>query len=291
MVLLRPHVQTKKRIFAPYLKKTKIMRVKLVSVVALFVLLLGACSVPKDVVYFQGVDALTPEKLEQMSQTYKTIIRPGDLLNITVTAWDPSVVPPFNPPVYAYAQQGDLPVAASASMYNYLVDKEGFINFPVIGKVKVENFTCLGLAEELQQKISKYVTDPLVNVQITNFKVSVMGEVARPGALTVRNDRMSVLDAIGLVGDLTINANRKNILLIREDNGVKTFARLDLTNPELFTSPYYYMQQNDILYVEPNKAKQRNSRYSQAQQYSITVFSSILSAISVITTVILAITK
>ena len=165
------------------------------------------------------------------------------------------------------------------------------INFPVIGKVKVENFTCLGLAEELQQKISKYVTDPLVNVQITNFKVSVMGEVARPGALTVRNDRMSVLDAIGLVGDLTINANRKNILLIREDNGVKTFARLDLTNPELFTSPYYYMQQNDILYVEPNKAKQRNSRYSQAQQYSITVFSSILSAISVITTVILAITK
>ena len=267
------------------------MRVKLVSVVALFVLLLGACSVPKDVVYFQGVDALTPEKLEQMSQTYKTIIRPGDLLNITVTAWDPSVVTPFNPPVYAYAQQGDLPVAASASMYNYLVDKEGFINFPVIGKVKVENFTCLGLAEELQQKISKYVTDPLENVQITNFKVSVMGEVARPGALTVRNDRMSVLDAIGLVGDLTINANRKNILLIREDNGVKTFARLDLTNPELFTSPYYYMQQNDILYVEPNKAKQRNSRYSQAQQYSITVFSSILSAISVITTVILAITK
>ena len=96
------------------------MRVKLVSVVALFVLLLGACSVPKDVVYFQGVDALTPEKLEQMSQTYKTIIRPGDLLNITVTAWDPSVVTPFNPPVYAYAQQGDLPVAASASMYNYL---------------------------------------------------------------------------------------------------------------------------------------------------------------------------
>lgn len=267
------------------------MKVKLLSVVVLFALLLGSCSVPKDVVYFQGVDKLTPEQIMSLEQTYKTVIRPGDLLNITVTAWDPTVATPFNPPVYAYAQQGEQPVASSPAMYNYLVDENGFITFPVLGKVQVNALTCLELADTLQKKITAYISDPLVNVQIANFKVAVMGEVARPGALTVRNNRMSVIDAINLCGDLTINANRKNILLIRDENGKKSFARLDITDPAIFASPYYYLQQNDVLYVEPNDAKKRNARYSQAQQYSITVFSSILSAISVITTVILAITK
>ena len=118
-----------------------------------------------------------------------------------------------------------------------------------------------------------------------------MGEVARPGVVSIRNDRVSILDVLGLVGDLTINANRKNILVIRDKEGQKAFGRLDITDPAIFTSPYFYLQQNDVVYVEPNKAKKRNARYSAAQQYTITVFSSILSAISVITTVILAITN
>ena len=118
-----------------------------------------------------------------------------------------------------------------------------------------------------------------------------MGEVSRPGAISVKNDRLSILDAIGQVGDLTINANRKNVLVIRDNNGQKEFGRLDMTDPAIFTSPYYYLRQNDVVYVEPNEAKKKNARYSQAEQYSITVFTSILSAISVITTVVLAITK
>ena len=136
-----------------------------------------------------------------------------------------------------------------------------------------------------------YVADALVNIQIINYKVTILGEVARPGRLTVPNERISILDALGSVGDLSINANRKNILVVRENNGKKEFARLDITQPDIFTSPYFYLQQNDLVYVEPNNAKKRNSRYSAAQQYSVTVFSSVLSAISVITTVILAITK
>ena len=118
-----------------------------------------------------------------------------------------------------------------------------------------------------------------------------MGEVVRPGTVAVTNDRISVLDALGRVGDLTINANRKNVLVIRDQDGKKEFARLDLTDPAIFASPYFYLTQNDVVYIEPNKAKRKNARYSAAQQYSITVFSSILSAVSVITTVILAITK
>lgn len=266
------------------------MKLKLLSVV-LLIFFLGACSVPKDVVYFQGIDSLTTAQKELMNQTYTTKIVPDDLLSITVTAWDPTVVTPFNPPVFAYAAQGETSVVPSQQLQTYLVDKEGDINFPVIGKVHVAGLTKQQVSAKLQELIKPYVEDALVNVQIVNYKITLMGEVSRPGAISVKNDRISILDAIGQVGDLTINANRKNILIIRDHNGEKEFARMDITRPDLFASPYYYLKQNDVVYVEPNDAKKRNARYSQAQQYSITVFSSILSAISVITTVILAITK
>lgn len=267
------------------------MRLKLMSVVILFALLMGACSVPKDVVYFQGVDSLTPEQVDKMNQSYVAKISPDDLLTITVTAWDPTVVTPFNPPVFAYATQGETNAVSSGQLRTYLVDTDGNINFPVLGKIHVAGLTKQELSDKMQEMINPYVKDALVNIQIVNYKVTVMGEVSRPGAIPVKNDRISILDAIGQVGDLTINANRKNILVVRDNNGAKEFARLDITQPDIFTSPYYYLRQNDVVYVEPNNAKKRNARYSQAQQYSITVFSSILSAVSVITTVILAITK
>lgn len=266
------------------------MRLKLLSVV-LFAFFMGACSVPKDVVYFQGVDTLTPEQKELMNQTYTTKIVPDDLLTITVTAWDPTVVTPFNPPAYAYAVavEGETNVSAAPGLYTYLVSNDGSIDFPVLGKVYVEGLTKQQLAEKLQADISKYIEKPLVKVQIVNYKVTLMGEVNRPGTLSVKNDRISVLDAIGQSGDLTINANRKNILVIRDMNGNKEFLRMDLTDPALFASPSYYLKQNDVVYIEPNKAKKRNSRYSQAQQYSITVFSSVISAVSVITSMVITI--
>ena len=252
------------------------MRIKLISVVILFVLLLGACSAPKDVVYLQGVDTLTPEQISQMNQTYTSRISKDDLLAISVTAPDPSVTTPFNPPVFAYAQQGDQPIAASQSMYTYLVDSDGNINFPVLGKIHVAGLSKQELCDELQSKLSKY-------------RITVMGEVNRPGTFTIKNDRISILDAFGYVGDLAITANRKNILLIRDNDGQKEFVRMDITDPSLFTSPYFYLRQNDVIYVEPNLAKQRNSRFSQSKQYNITVFSSIISAISVISSMVITI--
>ena len=272
-----PLSSTKNCIFASYLKKTKIMRIKLISVVILFVLLLGACSAPKDVVYLQGVDTLTPEQISQMNQTYTSRISKDDLTT------------PFNPPVFAYAQQGDQPIAASQSMYTYLVDSDGNINFPVLGKIHVAGLSKQELCDELQSKLSKYIENPLVNVQITNYRITVMGEVNRPGTFTIKNDRISILDAFGYVGDLAITANRKNILLIRDNDGQKEFVRMDITDPSLFTSPYFYLRQNDVIYVEPNLAKQRNSRFSQSKQYNITVFSSIISAISVISSMVITI--
>lgn len=267
------------------------MKLKLASVVALFAWLLCACSVPKDVVYFQGVDSLTPEQVAELGQTYSTKIGPDDLLTITVTGWDPSVLTPFNPPPYAYASQGSVDVQRSSELQTYLVYKDGTINFPVLGKIKASGYTKQEFSEILRKEIDHYASGVNVNVQIVNFRVTFLGEVAQPGIMVIKNDRISLLDALGGVGDLTIAANRKNVLVIRDHEGQKEFGRIDLTDPAVFASPYFYLKQNDVIYVEPNKSKQRNARYSVGERYTITVFSSILSAVSVITTLVLAITK
>lgn len=264
------------------------MKIKIVTLLVLLCLL-GACGTPKDVTYFQEIDSLTPEQLDRMNQNYTSLICPDDMLTITVTAPDPTVVTPFNLPVYAYAGQGETNVISSQQLQTYLVDKDGDIVFPVIGKIHAGGLSKQEFAENLRKEVAKSVPLAQINVQIVNYKVTMLGEVSRPGTIAVRNDRLSVLDAIGQVGDLTINANRKNILVVRDDDGEKTFGRIDITDPGIFASPYYYLRQNDVVYVEPNKAKIRNANYSQAQQYNVTVFSTILSTVSVATTVVLAI--
>lgn len=251
--------------------------------------LLVSCKVPKDVVYFQGIDNLNPEQMKAMAQEYTTTISEDDQLTITVTGWDPMAVTPFNPPAFAYATQGETEITASQQLQTYLVDKEGYISFPIVGRVQASGLTRQELSDKLQKEVAKYVKDAMVNVQIVNFKIILMGEVNRAGKYNVPNDRMSIIDAIGNAGDLTINANRKNILVLRHKDGVPEYGRVDLTNPSVFTSPYYYLKQNDIIYVEPNDAKKRNANHSAARQYNITVFSAILSTVSVLTSSIVSI--
>jgi polysaccharide export outer membrane protein len=265
------------------------MKIKL-SAFAGLIGLLTACTTPKNILYFQGLDSLTPEEIARTEQHYTSRICPDDLLTITVTAWDPTVVTPFNPPVWAYTSQGGT-VASAMQPYAYLVDTEGNINFPVLGKVHAAGLSKQELTNYLQEKISQYVKDALVDVQIINYRITVIGEINRPGALSVRNDRISILDAIGQLGDLTINANRTNILVIRDNDGVKEFGRIDLTDPSIFASPYYYLKQNDLVYIEPNKAKQKNSRYSQDEAFTMSIVSTCITAVNVIATIILAATR
>lgn len=257
---------------------------------ALFCGLMCACSAPKDVIYFQGIDELTPEQLTKMSQTYTTKIANDDLLSINVTAWDPAAVTPFNPPVYAYSAtpQGEQPIIASQNLYTYLVDQDGNINFPVLGKVHAAGLTRQELAKNMEDMISQYVENPLVNVQLLNFKVTLMGEISRPGSFTIKNDRISVLDAIGMAGDLPLTANRKNILVIRDNNGIKETFRMDITDPAIFTSPGFYLKQNDIVYVEPIKNKQR-ARTSSDRQFTMSLLTSIISSVSIITSMVITI--
>ncbi|MDR0995871.1 MAG: polysaccharide biosynthesis/export family protein [Tannerella sp.] len=259
----------------------------------LALLLLASCGTPKNVLYFQGMDKLSDAQLAKMNQTYTSRICPDDLLAITVTAWDPTVVTPFNPPAWSYtAVQGDAGTAATApQLHTYPVDNEGYIVFPVIGRIHVAGLSQQGLEEDLRQKIAHYVKDALVNVQIVNYKVTVLGEVSRPGVQTVRNERLTVLEAIGQAGDLTINANRTDILVIREENGKKEHGYINLTDPKLFASPYYYLRQNDVVYVSPNKAKQKNARYSSGESFTLSIITAIISGLSTVTAIILAIAK
>ena len=234
---------------------------------AIFCVLMCACKAPKDVIYFQGIDDLTPDELAEMSQAYTIKIENDDLLSINVTAWDPVAVTPFNPPVFAYSSQGEQTLIAS-----------------VAGLTRQE------ISKKLESKISKYVKDPLVNVQLLNFRIVLMGEFSRPGSYSVKRDRVSVLDAIGMAGDLPLTANRKNILVIRDNNGLKETCRLDITNPNIFESPYFYLKQNDIVYVEPIKTKQR-ARTSSDRQFTISLFSTVISSLSVIVAMVLSLTN
>lgn len=256
----------------------------------LFVFLTGivcSCKVPKDVVYFQGIDDLSEEKLTQMSsQSYSTKITYDDLLAISVSAWDPAAVTPFNPPTFAFASQGEEPIEISEAMYNYLVDKDGNIKFPIIGTVHVAGLSKTEISNKLESLISKYVDKPLVNVQLLNFKVTLMGDFNRPGTYSVKNDRVSILDAIGYAGDLQLTANRTNIMVIRELEGKKKIYRMDITNPNIFESPCFYLQQNDVVYVEPIATKLK-ARNTTTRNFSIA--SSIISTLSVVASMIFSV--
>ena len=254
-------------------------------------LLLTSCKTPKDVTYLQGIDLLTKEQLATMNQTYSATICEDDLLTITVTSSDPEVIVPFNPPTFAFSSPGETAINSQQQLQTYLVDRDGKINFPVLGRIQAAGLSKYELSMYLQSEIRKQVKDAMVNIQIVNYKISVIGEVNRPGSINVRNDRISILDAIAQSGDLTINGNRKNILITRNQNGTPEIGRIDLTDPAVFASPYYYLQQNDVIYVEPNDAKKRNANYSSAQQYTLTIVSTIMTGVSVVTTIILAITS
>ena len=264
-----------------------------VLLMLILVAMLGACSTPRNVAYFQEIDELTAKQRELMTQTYNPKICADDLLTINVSSKDPSVAAPYNPPAYSYYMQGEQQVNAATvqNVYTYLVDKEGYIIFPELGRVHLAGLTLHEANEKLQEMIKEGLPEALVNVQIVNFKVAIMGEVNRTNVYTIKNNRVSILDLIAMAGDLTINARRENILLIRDNDGKKEIIRLNIADPNIFASPYFYLQQNDVVYVEPNKAKKRNANFSSAQQYTLTMFSTILTAVSVITTIVVALRR
>ena len=215
----------------------------------LVIMLLNACASSEKIVYFQDIEGL---KVNDSLVNFEPKIQVGDILAINVSAIDGEAAIPFNlyetPIVGKVAPSGNEPL-------NYIVNADGDIYFPVIGNLRVGGLTTKQLNEKLTEILGTYIKNPTINISITNFKITVMGQVKNPGTYTIPNERISILAALGLAGDLEIHGKRKNVMLIREENGKRMFVNIDLTNKELFNSPYYYLAQNDVIYVEPNKVQ------------------------------------
>lgn len=225
-------------------------------------LTLPSCVDPQEVLYIQDVSQGSQEKIKA---NYEATIQKDDQLYIVVSSKQPELTAPF-----VTAEIGS--TANSNSNNNktqgYLVDANGYIVLPVIGKIKASGKTCTQLATDISNALrnSEYIKDASVNVQIMNFKFSVLGEVNSPGTYEVQGQRITVIEAISRAGDLNIDGNRE-ISLIRENNGVRQIAKLDLRSKDIFASPYYYLQQNDTIYVSPSERKV-NTRSDTAQYYA-----------------------
>lgn len=172
----------------------------------------------------------------------------------------------------------------------YVVDSEGYINFPVLGKIKVEGMTVESLCDYITKEVSKTVADPTVKVSLVNFRVNVLGEVKKPSSIQVTRTRYTILDALADAGDLTEYGERDNVLLIRQNGDVQERVTLDLNSTDVLTSPYFYLHPNDVIYVKPNKVRIDNSRYNTNNGYKLSVISTIVSASSVIASLVIALT-
>ena len=275
------------------------MKLKFLSIFVFPALFFSCMSAPKNIAYFQDLETYGKTIRLGDSFSYEPIIKKFDELMITVTApaFDQTSVAQFNLPMTAYLSQGEgtgaqqAGVQQSIAVQTYIVDHDGTINYPVIGRIPLAGLTKSQAIESIRKLVSDHISvAPVVSIKIMSFKVTVLGEVLKPGTVTVRQEKMSILDALGEVGDLTILANRQNVLLIREnDNGTLDNVYFDLTKSDIFTSPYFYLQQNDKIIVEPNKTRQLDSKYGVADGYKLSIFSMLFSAVSIIASTTIAI--
>ena len=236
----------------------------------------ASCASQSDVVYIQ--DTMDSAKNIEMKQSYEVKIQPDDMLAILVNSRDPQLAVQFNMPIVGYqlaksASGGQ--IISSNSLQGYLVNKDGNINFPVLGEIHVEGMTRTQLTEMLEKRLRSegeegaYVKDAIVTVKFLNYKISVLGEVNRPGNYNLNSDRITVLEALALAGDMTIYGQRDNVHVIRDNNGQTQTLIVNLKTSDLFNQEGYYLQQNDVVYVMPNKIKAQQSGINQNNNVSV----------------------
>lgn len=259
---------------------------------------LASCQSYKRVPYLQscgsptnpGCKEIVINEVNEKDTLYDARIRPKDLLSITVNTSDPEAAAPFNLTVQTainVAQGNNGYVTSQPALQQYLVNNEGEIDFPVIGRLKVGGLT-KGKAEDLiREKLRPYLKEtPIVTVRMSNYKISVIGEVNRPGTFTVSNEKVSLFEALAMAGDMTVYGIRNNVKLIREDDrGRRDIISLNLNGQDILHSPYYYLQQNDILYVTPNKTKAKNAGIGNSTTIWFSVIGTLVSLASLIVTI------
>ena len=233
--------------------------------------LLCSCSTNKRIVYFSDLQDTSSAKSINQQPYIEPHIQSDDILSITIQTIDPLNSANVNQLTTMPVAGANLTTPNSGAMQvsGFLVDKDGFIELPMLGKIKLLGLTTMEARETVRQKAAVYFKEPTVQVRYANFKITVLGEVAKPAPYILPNEKVSILDALGLAGDLTVFGKRENVLLIRENKGKKEFYRFNLNSSESFKSPAFYLQQNDIVYVEGNKAKAATLNAARTQTFAL----------------------
>ena len=277
-----------------------IKKVIFIAFILLNIVSFSSCKASKDIAYFQQVEnKLIKEKgtnksVYQINPVNKTPrltdarIKPKDLLSITVVSTVPEASRMYNLIVPQVIRAEQSSILSEPTLQTYLVDNDGFIDFPVFGKINVLNLTTKELQNLIQKKLSSAFSAelPIVTVRITNFTVNILGEVANPGKYSTTNDRMTIFDGLALAGDMTIYGKRDNVKILRENaDGLKEYITLNLNDKNVIYSPAYYLEQNDVVYVEPNNSRSKSSNYGAAETFGITTLSVLLTLTSLILTI------
>ena len=222
---------------------------------------LSSCKATQNVVYFSDIPDSAATRDVSLAEFKEPVIQVDDILSITIQTVDPEASAALNQPAAASSGQ--------ATPTGFLVGKRGNVEIPILGLVKLEGLTTSEAREAVRAEASKYFKNPTVQVRFANFRITVIGEVQKPASYILPNEKVSVLDAIGMAGDLTIFGKRENVMLIRDDGGKKEIARLNLNSSSLMRSPFFYLRQNDVIYVEPGKAKAAANNAARTQVLTI----------------------
>ncbi|MEZ4818201.1 MAG: polysaccharide biosynthesis/export family protein [Flavobacteriaceae bacterium] len=248
---------------------------KKIAFVIFSVLLLSSCATKKQILYFQNA-----EELNNLlsSNIFEPQIEPNDILHISVSSLDETVVAPFK-----MSEQEGAVNNQNSLLRGYLVNNLGTIQFPVLGEIAVAGKTRGEVITLLTSKISDYVKDAVVDVRIMNFKVTVIGGVNNPGVYTIADERVTLPQAIGLAGDISVDGKRTQIMIIRHEDGKQKVARIDFTQTDFFKSPYYFLKQNDVVYVEPSLKGVKKSGFLPDIPSLLSLFTVVLSTTIILT--------
>lgn len=262
------------------------MKIRNLFVICSLSLTVASCTSYQKVPYLQ--DPETVNNYGKEIPLYDAKIMPKDLLSITVNTTDPAAAAPFNLTMQTTANASiNLNTTSQPTLQQYLVNNQGEIDFPVIGRIKVGGMTKNEAEDMIREKLMPYLKEtPIVTVRLSNYKISVLGEVAHPGSFTVTNEKVNILEALAMAGDMTVYGLRDNVKLIREDaSGKREIIEMNLTRSDLVLSPYFYLKQNDIIYVTPNKTKARNSDIGNSTTIAISATSILVSLASLLVTI------
>ena len=261
------------------------MKIKRLLLLLALPLLVASCTSYKNVPYLQNPEAVND--FEETLPLYDAKIMPKDLLSITVNTTDPKAATPFNLTVQTpiNAALTNISTTTQPTMQQYLVNNKGEIDFPVIGRLEVGGLTKNEAEDLIRERLKHYLKEsPIVTVRMANYKISVLGEVARPGSFTIGNEKVNVLEALAMAGDMTVYGVRSEVAVTREVDGVRTIEYLDLTSTDIFNSPAFYLQQNDVVYVKPNKYKAQTGEISQNRNFYLSLVGTAISVATLIVT-------